>query len=92
MRIISNNKTDNYSNYIERKKGIVNYNSIISEKPAIFNFNTNNFRINSKGRNIIIYSKTTLIHIALNEKSSSNLKNQEANFSARMRTNLQISN
>lgn len=50
MRIISNNKTDNYSNYIERKKGIINYNSILTEKPIIFNKNTNNFKINYRNQ------------------------------------------
>lgn len=50
MRIISNNKTDNYSNYIERKKGIINYNSILTEKPIIFNKNTSNFKINYRNQ------------------------------------------
>lgn len=50
MRIISNNKTDNYSNYIERKRGIINYNSILTERPIIFNKNTNNFKINYRNQ------------------------------------------
>ena len=56
MRIISNNRTDNYSNYLERKKGIVNYNKIITSQPILFNKQTNNFRINH--RNQIVKSRS----------------------------------
>ena len=50
MRIISNNKTDDYSNYLDRKKGIINYNNSLISKPQVYNLKTNNLTINSKNK------------------------------------------
>jgi hypothetical protein len=56
MRIISNEKTDDCSSYLERKKGLVNFNSIITKNSENYNNTTNNFKINS--RNNIVKSKS----------------------------------
>lgn len=48
MRIISNNKTDDYSNYLERKKGVINFNNTLIGKPKLYNSKTNNITINAK--------------------------------------------
>lgn len=48
MRIISNDKTDDCSSYLERKKGIVNLSSILTKNPKNYNSSTNNFKINSR--------------------------------------------
>lgn len=56
MRIISNEKTDDCSSYLEWKKGLVNFNSIITKNSENYNNTTNNFKINS--RNNIVKSKS----------------------------------
>ena len=56
MRIISNEKTDDCSSYLERKKGLVNFNSILTKNSENYNNTTNNFKINS--RNNIVKSKS----------------------------------
>lgn len=48
MRIISNEKTDDCSSYLERKKGIVILSSILTKNPKNYNNSTNNFKINNK--------------------------------------------
>ena len=67
MRIISNNKTDDYSNYLDRKKGIINYNNSLISKPKVYNQKTNNLTINGKNK-IVKYKSYELLNNVKNIK------------------------
>ena len=59
---IYNEKTDDCSSYLERKKGLVNFNSRLTKNSENYNNTTNNFKINSRNNsnNEITYDGTTL--------------------------------
>ena len=63
MRIISNEKTDDCSSYLERKKGIVNFNSTLTKNTKNYNNTTNNFKINSRNNIIKANSYNSLNNI-----------------------------
>lgn len=73
MRIISNNKTKNSSDYLEKKKNIINYNNVITEEPNIFNSKTKNFKINNSNK-IIQYKSYDLFNNINEIKSNFNPK------------------
>ena len=73
MRIISNNKTDDYSNYLDRKKGIINYNNSLISKPKVYNQKTNNLTINGKNK-IVKYKSYELLNNVKNIKPYFNNK------------------
>ena len=61
MRIISNNKTTNSSDYLQRKKNIINYNNVITEQANTLNSKTTNFKINNN-KEIIQYKSYDLFN------------------------------
>ena len=60
MRIISNNKTEDYNSFIEKKKGVENYNKIITSNSNQYNFSNNNIKINNN--KIISYRSYNLVN------------------------------
>lgn len=63
MRIISNEKTDDCSSYLERKKGLVNFNSTLTKNSKNYNNTNNNFKINSRNNIIKANSYNSLNNI-----------------------------